>query len=439
LSNIYIDENSWIRLSGNINQTKGFTVTSTVYSRGAYQIDMQNIVSRGNINITTPLRASNETWEYDQVAGLSAIQTCIGITNVLYAGDIHYSWINTTGNVYTVVWHGDSNCYAGESLYYDSTLLSTETPTDYSSGVPTSGMTTQSNFPNMTFGSGGMAMSNIASIFDGYPVPYYFNFISPTPTLTPTPSPTPTPVYTGTPVPTGTPTAVPTATPLPASPSRVRWTTITGTTITSAYYGDQVRYSFDTVVPGINPPSFQEDFFYLRVWGRNKITHQMQYVPINGWTGNSNGSVIQYTYPNNQIKTFSHLAWSGWNQITIGTNYDQYIVELRAENYTNGQPVYIYGTATLTVSDDPWQFSNIGTWAYNFGGDGFRYLLAVIIIVILGCIPFLITRNFNMIAEIVMILFAVAISTAIGLLDLWIVAALIIGILALFMLIRGRG
>jgi len=434
LTNIYIDEDSWLRLSGTINASKGYIVAGTVYSRGGYQIDMQNVVSRGNINITTPLRQVNETYQYDSVAGIAPTQTCIALGNILYAGDIVYSWASTPGDVYTIVYKGDSNCYDGESLYYDSTLLSTETPTDYSSGVPTSGMTNQSNFANMTFNSGGMAMSNIASIFHGYPIPYYFNSIPPTPT----PTPTITPTWTGTPVPTGTPTPTPTPTPTNvASPSTIRWTTVTGSTITSAYFGDEVRFSFDTVVDGINPPYYQTDAFFLRLWGKDAKTGQWVFLSVPGWYGNVNGSTTLIYTPDNQAVDFNGDAWSGWNQITLTTIYSQYMVELVGYEYSGGYPEYVYGISILTAKSDPWQFSNIGTWAYNFGGDGFRYLLAVIIIVILGCIPFFLTRNFNMIIEMLMVMFGIGISFALGLIDLWVVGIILIGIVAVFVLQRG--
>jgi PKD repeat protein len=259
----------------------------------------------------------------------------------------------------------------------------------------------------------------------------------------PTPTPTPTPLPTGTPIPTGTPTPVPTVIVYPASPSKVWWSTPNSSThITSAYYGNIVRYNFDTVVAEANPGvGHRSDYFFLRLWKQNIQTgvwvlasSPYTYPAFNAQV---NGTTTNHYIPPSTALPFGGVAWSGWYDISTVDNNK---IELVGVNYSYPTyPQYIYGSAIITKSQNPLLVSNLGTWAQSVGGDGLRFFLALVIMLALTCLPYLLLRQFNIYIEIIMFALAVGISFYAGLLDAWVLVVIPLGVLAIYILMRNQG
>jgi len=435
LDSIYVDENSHLILNNTyINGTIGRNIGGI----SGIPNSITNSVFRGNIFVNSTIRVDPGV-VYDYLGGIQAQSTYNGQfpRNVLNDGTMIYT-MDSGGQVGTIVGYQYPVGSAPNSRYFDSTTLAGVPASEGSWGVPTSGMTTQSNFPNMTFGVGYMAMSDLGSIFHGYPVPYYFTMITPTPT--PTPTLTPTPTYTGTPVPTGTPTPVPTPTPTLVSPSAVRWTNPAGTTIASAYIGDSIRYSFDTVASEDNNPVCTEvcNIFYVTLYHKNPQTSIWIYDGVRGFNVFSNTTNTFSVVSPGHAWSFDGHAWKGWGQMTAGSVLE-YKAVLMARH--TAAPIHDYqiGSSTITISQNPLLVSNFGSWLGAIGGDGLRFSVGVMIVLLFMAIPFLITRQFNFMLEMMMAVIAVGINMYVGLFDLWVVFALAIGILAVFILMKKTG
>lgn len=439
ISNIYVDENSYLYINGSVTQPIGGVYASRII--GGISGDPESIVNAvfmGHIYVNQSL-TTDPGFVYDNLGGICAYQSqgnnyLIKPRNVLMGGTMTYTAPSgaMVGTVvgYTYIPNG---LYPGNNLYYDSTKLAGVPVSQYSYGVPTSGMTTQSNFPNMTFGVGGMAMSELTSIYDGYPVPYLFTMIVPVPTITPTAAPTGTPIIT----PIVTPSVTPTL-----GVSSIKWTNLKGETITSAYIGDPIRFNYDTGGIGINPPTYKCDGYYFMLWDKNTQTGLWVYDTLPSFNAQVKGSTdISILIGSGYGQLYSGNRWVGYGTMTAGDDL-AYKVGMYGFNITNPTlyPAYNYGNVTIIISQNPWLVSNIGTWADSVGGDGLRYFLGLLIILGLACIPYLLLRAFNLYLEIIMVVFGLGIDLYAGLFDLWVLFALAIGLVAIYFLLnRGGG
>lgn len=224
---------------------------------------------------------------------------------------------------------------------------------------------------------------------------------------------------------------------MPASAvGTVIWTNQQGETITSAYIGDSVRFSFDTVDNG---STSYDTVFYTQIWHANPQTGVWIFDSVPGFNLQMyGGNSTQVIAPGSSI-SFNATRWQGWGNITMGS-YAQYKAILYGYNSTRVPTIIERTNATITVSNNPLKFTNFGDWAESVGGDGLRYFLAIIIIVVMIILPFAIMKVFNLYIEILMIVFGLGISFAIGLLDPWVLLALGIGALAIYMLVsRSQG
>lgn len=224
----------------------------------------------------------------------------------------------------------------------------------------------------------------------------------------------------------------------------VQWTNQNGEVITSAYVGDTVRFSFDTVTNSTNPPGYNDE--WIVVWFQKTDPYTGHIVDLSGYDkyppynlqvyGSPNASVVIPTYTGHNQ---SHTRWVGWANYTITDEYTtSYTGRLVSFSYLNPSWFHYYGNATLTVSKNPLLLTNLNTFVNDIGGAGLRYLLGVIIIGILAFIPFFLMHRFDVYIEVIMIILGVGIAFLIGLFDLWVVFALALGSLAVFLMLRDR-
>jgi hypothetical protein len=328
--------------------------------------------------------------------------------------------------------------------YFDLTETGQLHGYDGTYGYTHAQMKTLSNFATWDLATTWKA-SGAGSVLEGMPVFQWstkYDDVSPTPTPTWTGTPVPTTVVpTGTPTPTLTPTL--TGTPAPASNASVRWTDLDGVTITSAYTGKDVKFYFNTGVAGINPPPWQMDNYLIYLYKKNIQTGEWVLCDEVGHDAPDfnivYGNTLYPVDPHSQTAVFFGVAVQGWGQInfTKPTDYRAYLV---AFNHTVYPPYqYVYAYADIAITDNPYLMNNLGGWAQSVGGDGLRYLIAVIIIIILVCLPFLIFRMLNLYIEMFMLVLGLGISSALGLIDLVVLMGLMIGIGAIFVLIWRSG
>lgn len=146
-------------------------------------------------------------------------------------------------------------------------------------------------------------------------------------------------------------------------------------------------------------------------------------------------------------------AWSPYNDVRIvGYNDYNYIpgelhyptnatslrVELVGLNASAGS-VHILSSSTISLTKSPFLVQNFTDWIKSIGGEGLAYVVAVLIILILACIPFLIFRRIVMILEIMMIGIGLGLVFMLGLINLWIVFGVGVGLVAIFILTRNSG
>jgi hypothetical protein len=241
----------------------------------------------------------------------------------------------------------------------------------------------------------------------------------------------------------------------------VRWTNQKGETITSAYVGDVVRFSFDSVTNGSYPtiPTLANQTrksFYFTI--EEQQTQTGFWVDANPFLlyqpnfyvqekGNSTYPLYYcdlayetWWYYNGSWSGTTPKIWVGYANVTVG-DVPAYRVHFNAINNTFGANPWSYdlGNVTLTVSHNPLKMTNLNDAAQGLGGDGLRYALGALIILVMALIPFIITRQFNLYLEIIMIVLGVGIAAAIGFFDLWVVFGLGIGCLALYLLMNKTG
>jgi hypothetical protein len=113
-------------------------------------------------------------------------------------------------------------------------------------------------------------------------------------------------------------------------------------------------------------------------------------------------------------------------------------VELVGLNASAGS-VHILSSSTISLTKSPFLVQNFTDWIKSIGGEGLAYVVAVLIILILACIPFLIFRRIVMILEIMMIGIGLGLVFMLGLISLWIVFGVGVGLVAIFILTRNSG
>jgi hypothetical protein len=221
--------------------------------------------------------------------------------------------------------------------------------------------------------------------------------------------------------------------PIGVQAATITWTTNTSTfAITTAYVGDIVKYNYNTVDSGIDA------LYALTLYKQNDQTGVWVWIETPSHYDTQIGNTTSPTYTvAGAGKAFEGVTWAGYGWTTVAEGYYRINV---VEANGGGIIQNVTGTsAILHVSKNPLLLTNFGAWVDDFGGDGMRYAAAVIIILILLCLPYLITRNFSLYLEMMMVVAGIGISYAIGLLDLWVVFGLAIGIFALFILIWRSG
>jgi hypothetical protein len=230
--------------------------------------------------------------------------------------------------------------------------------------------------------------------------------------------------------------------PVMAVAADIHWTNLKGEVITSAYIGDPIRFNYDTGGNGTNPPSYKCDAFYFEILDKNAQTGLWTYDTNPGFYAQIKGSTnVSNVIPAGSAELYADNIWVGYGTVVAGDD-PAYKVGMYGFNLTNLTlyPTYSYGNATITISQNPLLVSNIGTWADSIGGDGLRYFLGLLVILGLACIPYLITRIFNLYLEIIMVVFGLGIDLYAGLFDLWVLFALAIGLVAIYFLLnRGGG
>lgn len=213
--------------------------------------------------------------------------------------------------------------------------------------------------------------------------------------------------------------------------SGVTWTKLDGTVITSAYYGDTVRANFFV----LDSPVY--NYTLIRLWSLNPQTEAWELMPYPTFDIQANGSTSSNTTVGG---SFYHMIyatedrWLGWTNFTVPvSNISMYKAEVQV---ANGVYVYTLNNATISVSKNPFQMGSIGDIAKSIGGSGLAYIIGALIIVVLALLPYLIMRTFNVYIELCMIAFGVGISYVIGLFDLWVVLALVLGSVALYLTVN---
>lgn len=226
----------------------------------------------------------------------------------------------------------------------------------------------------------------------------------------------------------------------------VKWTNQNGDTITSAYVGDTVRFVFDSV-DNCTAPCYADELGVISFDEVNPYTGMWVDVPgfsydpsqhYPAFTLQESGGNTSVTVPASTGFLVNNTRWKGWTNFTITqedtVTYRGNYLRLSYLNPTWSE----YTNTTLTVSKNPLLLTNINDVLRDIGGDGLRYFFGVIIIGILAFIPFFLMRQFNVFIEIIMIVLGVGISFLIGLFDLWVVFALGIGSLAVFLMLRNK-
>ena len=226
----------------------------------------------------------------------------------------------------------------------------------------------------------------------------------------------------------------------------VKWTNQAGEPITSAYVGDTVRFVFDSVdnctVPCLADEegaiAFEQVNPYTGMWVEVPgFTYDIdQHYPA--FTLQEAGGNTSVTVPPHTGFLVNNTRWKGWTNFTI-TQENTVTYKGVYYRFSYLTPTWSADTnATLTVSKNPLLLTNINDWVDDIGGDGLRYFFGVIIIGILAAIPFILMRQFNLYIEVIMIILGVGIAALIGLFDLWVVFALTLGSLAIYLMVRGQ-
>jgi hypothetical protein len=252
--------------------------------------------------------------------------------------------------------------------------------------------------------------------------------------------------------------------PIPATPAAtMRWSKQDGTTITSTNVGEQVYYTFNTVSNGRDPPYVGRDMdvFYIRLFKLDPSTNsyieqpQPQGLVTQGFgflTYNTNppftltpanvAPYYGYDASGMTATTFSGSNWTGsvpYKPTTTGT-YRMYLVGVSLDPADSIDTYYTYGYKDLTVSGKLLDVAATGDWATNFGGEAFKMVIAVIVMIAAIGVPFAITREFNLYVETVAAVLGIGACYAAGLVPIWVIIGMvIIGVVVIFFMSRGGG
>lgn len=337
--------------------------------------------------------------------------------------------------------------------YFDNTVITGLIENTYypQYGRNTSQMKLQSTYVGFDF-SNIWAMSESGSLVEGYPVfrwaTKYTTPVSPTPT--PTVTITVPPTGTSTPTPTPTPTSTPTGTVVPTtainSPiGSVKWMkSNSSVATTSAYLGEPLKIVFDTLNAGQNGNSPTMDYFLLRTYKKDVQMNVFQFYEYIGFYGMPYGGSaylykpwIGYWSPYNDLRI---VGYNDYNYIPGEPHYPTNATSIRAElvGYNvSTSTIYILGSSTITLTKNPYLTQNFTEWIFATGGEGLAYIVAMLIIIVLASIPFLILRRIVMVVEIMMIGIGLGLSFMMGLIGIWVVFGVGIGLIAIFVLTRG--
>lgn len=252
--------------------------------------------------------------------------------------------------------------------------------------------------------------------------------------------------------------------PIPATPAAtMRWSKQDGTTITSSYAGEQVYYTFNTVSNGRDPPYVGQDMdvFYIRLFKLDPATNSYIEQPqpqglitqmYGALSYNTNSPITltssnvnpYYGYDASGMTaiTFSGSNWTGsvpYTPTTAGT-YRMYLVGVSLDPYDTIDTYYTYGYKDLSVVAKPIDVAKTGDWATNFGGEAFKMVIAVIVMIAAIGVPFAITREFNPYVEIVAAILGIGACYMAGLIPIWVIIGMvIIGAIVIFFMSRGGG
>lgn len=249
-----------------------------------------------------------------------------------------------------------------------------------------------------------------------------------TPTVTFTPAATATTI-------TPTPTPSPSMSIVQGTPATLKWTDTAATpaTLTSAYVGDTVRYNF-----AMNSNVSPNDRLYVYMFRENPYTGSWDwymYAPFNATISGSTSAPVYYPGYITGLSGNTSL-WRGYYDIVLA-DYPSYKFDVYGYNTSSGI-FYNYGNSSITVTNNPLQATNLGDWLDDIGGDGLRYFIGVLIILFFLIIPYWYMRTMNIYMEIVMVAFAIGINYLFGLFDLWVVVAIGVGAVALYVLISSN-
>jgi hypothetical protein len=314
-------------------------------------------------------------------------------------------------------------------------------------GENTTQMKIQSTYSGFDF-TNTWSMSNSGSVAEGYPVfKWATTYVFGTPTPTPTPTPTGTPVVTT--YPTGVPTTMPTPTPtgttsLYVKPAvSVAWSKNNGTsTTTSAYLGESLTITFDTLASASGTYPFK--WYVLKVYHKDMQTNTWYYNEYPSFKAIKPNETVYTTYPSNTwIDISPEHNMKGYNE-QYKTGYTYYPTNtsaLRVEliGQQAGGYVETLGTADISLTKSPFIITNFADWLKYYGGEGLAYLVAIVIILLLAAIPFLLLHRMIVILEMMMIAIGLGFCLLAGLISLWIVFGVGVGLVAIFILTRNSG
>jgi hypothetical protein len=192
------------------------------------------------------------------------------------------------------------------------------------------------------------------------------------------------------------------------------------------------RYSRPAEGDPITPPSTWSSYFWLPTAG---------YIGGSGqqcWLGANPSEPFGETYQN----------WTGYGTFVIPSDipveFSAYKVSLISysfpnrwdDTYCDNWTTYTaeQGNATITVAEHWDIFTGFGDLMSDWGGDGLRYLIGAIIIIVMAMLPFFLLHRLNVYVTLIMIVCGVGIAYLTGLFDLPVVFALALGSLAIFFL-----
>jgi len=222
----------------------------------------------------------------------------------------------------------------------------------------------------------------------------------------------------------------------------VRWSNVGGTTVSSVFAGEPVYFAYDTVNIGTNPPiGYYNDYFNIEayIWDERTDTwifwKELEiYDEVYG-SGVMSGVAAYRIYYSDGTGEKRHNGY-GFLGGDSGANKIRAI--LKGHLISGYYDPYSYAYADITILEKPLQPTVVGDWAKDFAGEGFRLILAGLLVIIIAGIPFAITRVFNPLVEGLAIILAIGLCFFANLLDSWVIFGLgVITILLIFFMHRG--